>query len=221
MVEPPTPLIDKLNFLVAALGLVVAGLGFRLALNTLGRGNRNSSAALVYSMQLGFQQAFESYLTETDPDHVPLKMSNILSLIETSSAIYSDTAMVGSSGQLMEEYLRDILNHIADRPELVAEVANMRHTPTTFEFLDRFIDAMAAKGHRGKFLVLRGPRPPEPEDFVYELRGGRLRTFWHNFGKPDFPGLVSLIRQRRQSLPRSTAQAAPQPHPPGANDAET
>lgn len=191
-------MIDILNLAVAALSLLVAVGGIWIAIWTLGRGNRNSSAALVYSMHLGFIEAWESYLGEKDDDLRPLKMSNILGLIETSAAIHCDTAMVGASAELMEEYLRDVLGHIASRPELVAEVEAMRHTPTTFVFLDRFIDAMEARGHSGGFQRLRGVRPPAPDGYVYERRGGCLTTLLHNVRKPDFPGLLPLVLEHRR-----------------------
>lgn len=144
-------------------------------------------------MHVSFNQAWESLLAETDPVIRAVKMSNILGLIETSAAIHCDTAMTGSSGELMEEYLCDILGLIASRPDLVQEVLSMRHTPTTFVFLDRFIDAMDDRRLAGKFIALRGARAAEPLGFVYERRGGRLTSLWHNFRKPDFPGLLSII----------------------------
>lgn len=147
-------------------------------------------------MHVGFNQAWESFLAEKDPVLYAVKMSNILGLIETSAAIHCDTAMTGSSGELMEEYLRDVLGHIASRPELVREVHDMRHTPTTFVFLDRFIDTMNDRGLAGNFLNLRGARLHEPEGFCYERRGGPLSSAWHNFTKPNFPGVVSIAVDR-------------------------
>lgn len=143
-------------------------------------------------MQIGFMQAWDNYLDEENGEKLALRMSNILSLIETSSAIYFDAAMTGKSGVLMEEYLRDILCHIAERDDLVDEVHSMRHSPTTFVFLDRFIDAMDARSLAAKFLRLRGPRAAEASEFIYETSGGWLISAWLNFKKPNFPGFASV-----------------------------
>lgn len=198
-----TNLIDVWNLVIAATGLVVAFCGFGLAFWTLQRGNRNSSAALVHSMQVGFNQAWEGLLVEENPVLQPVKLQNLMGLMETSAAIHCDTALTGNSGRLMEEYLRDVLGHIADTPGLPEKVLEMRRTSTTFEYLDRFIDAMDRRGLADKFLSIRGARPHKREGFVYERRKGLLKSVWHNVKKPDFPGYLPLFLEHLKTKRRS------------------
>ena len=207
--------LDYWNFGVACVGLATAIGGTCFAVYTLRRGNRNASASLVYGMQVGFMQAFDSYLTETDGDRLVLKMNNIMTLVEVSAAIHCDDALAGKSGDVMKEYLRDILTMIAGRDDLVEMVREMRHAPNVFIYLDKFIDSMAAKGLAGGFLALR--RPIEPADphseFHYVRHGGRVRTAWVNFQREDFPGFAPLLLERWR---RGRKGAAPVRH--GMND---
>lgn len=195
--------VEVANLVVASFGLLATVVGALIAILTLRRGNLNASAALVHGMQVAFMEAFDSYLTESDEARHGLKISNIMTLVEVAAATHCDRTLTGRSGNVMEEYLRDILEMIADREDLVAAVAEMRHQPSVLVFMDQFIDAMDKKGLARPFTVLRTPRAECRSGFQYERRGGSLRSAWFNFQKCDFPGVISLImhpaRYRQES----------------------
>lgn len=174
-------------------------LGAAIAIRTLRRSNLNASAALVHGMQVAFMEAFESFLAEKDQTRLALKMSNIMTLVEVAAATHCDRSLTGRSGEVMEEYLRDVLKLIAEKEDLVIAVQEMRHSPSVLIFMDQFIDAMTQRGLAAPFAALRAkPVVPTDRSFLYERRGGWVQSAWFNFKKPDFPGFISLMAHPRR-----------------------
>jgi len=186
---------------VALLGLYVAEAGFALsvagiviAVIALLRGNKNSSASLMVTLHDGFRQAWVRYLDAPEA-RKSFEFHELINLIEVAAATYREKSLVGASREMIEEYICGILRIIASNDDAVAQIHRMRHSPSTFKYIDRFVDVMSVRGLAAPFAKIRKPAEVAPT-FTYVRSGGWLNSAWQSFQHPLFPGFAPIIVAR-------------------------
>jgi hypothetical protein len=118
-----------------------------VALYAIGRSNRNSSVATLVTLNDGFRQAWQRYLTaaEVQKDH---EFFELLNLLEIACGIHCEGSLTGVSRELSREYLDHVLLLIeqddASRRRLMGAV----HDTTTFKYILRYRARMRKRDRR-------------------------------------------------------------------------
>ena len=129
-----------------ALSTVIGGCAFVIAVYTALRANSNQSAANFLTLSEALRDNVARYgAAQLDNDRFA-EMSNLINLLETSSAAYLDHAIHGRSKELLRKLLCDILVFILERDELRRFMASLMTTPATFRNIGHFIELMRRQG---------------------------------------------------------------------------
>jgi len=109
-----------------------------IAIYAVRKGNRNSSAATLVTLNDGFRQAWLRFLNAKDEQTMQAEFSELMNLIEIACAIYLEKSLSGVSRELAREYLEGILNLIKSNADARSRIEAMRHSPTTFKYIRKF-----------------------------------------------------------------------------------
>lgn len=165
---------------VAILALVLAGFA-------LWRGNRNTSAATAVTLNDGLRQGWQRFLSAPTDEAKNYELAELMNLMELTAAILCEGSFAGHSRKIMEEYLCLALSLFEADDDVRSRIAAMRHSPTTFEYLRRFLGRSKRNGSYGKFgLALSANLSSKPPP-------GQLPA------TPDEPQAVALIEPNRMS----------------------
>ena len=135
---------------IAIASLAVALIALVAAIYAIRRGDINSSAATMVTLNEAFRQAWSRYLSAEHEDGRQYEFSELMNLLEVGCALHGERSLSGVSRELTEEYLRDSLSLIEKYPDVRRRIESMRHSPTTFKYIKKFLIRMARKGHPHK-----------------------------------------------------------------------
>ena len=109
--------MDKLENQLALASLIIALVGFVVAIYALYRGNRNTSASTIIALNESLRQALERLVSPSgviDLDQLP----ELMNLFEIACGIYLENSLAGVSKTLMGNYLGSVLRAVIQNTEI-------------------------------------------------------------------------------------------------------
>jgi hypothetical protein len=108
-----------------------------VALYAIRRSNRNSSVATLVTLNEGFRQAWQRYLSaaEATKDH---EFSELANLLEIACGIHWEKSLFGVSRELSQEYVEHVLLLLEGNDDARQRLVRAVHAPTTFKYIGRF-----------------------------------------------------------------------------------
>jgi hypothetical protein len=128
-----------------------------VALYAIRKGNRNSSAATLVTLNEACRQAWHRFLSAKNQEERQYEFAELMNLLEIGSAIYLEGSLAGVSRELTEEYLGNTLSLLESHKDARARIELMRHSPTTFKYIRQFLVRMARLGHPHKIAEVLPP----------------------------------------------------------------
>jgi len=142
-----------LSDLIAAPSLAIAAIALVVAVVAIRRADRNSSAATMVTLNEAFRQAWPRFLYAKDETEHQYEFSELMNLLEIGCAIYLEGSISGVSRELIEEYLGNTLSLLESNKDARSRIELMRHSPTTFKYIRRFLVYMKRAGHPHKIAA--------------------------------------------------------------------
>jgi hypothetical protein len=136
----------SLSDLVAAASLLVAVIALIVAVIALGKADRNASAATMVTLNEAFRQAWPRFLSAEGEEAKQYEFSELMNLLEIGCAVYWERSLSGVSRELIEEYLGNVLSLLGSNSDARGRIEQMRHSPTTFKYIRKFLLHMARSG---------------------------------------------------------------------------
>lgn len=130
--------MDQLANQLALAALIVAVIGFVVAIYALYRGNRNTSASTVIALNDSLRQALERLITPSgsiDLDQLP----ELMNLFEIACGIYLENSLAGVSKKLMGNYLASVLRAVVQNAEISNAIPAMLEGEDTFLYIKKFL----------------------------------------------------------------------------------
>jgi hypothetical protein len=146
-------LSDQIAIASGAVSFTISVIALVVALFAIQKGDRNSSAATLVTLNEAFRQAWQRFLSAKDDTTRQYEFSELMNLLEICSAIYLEDSLSGVSRELAEEYLGNTLSLLEGNQDARAQIESMRHSPTTFKYIRRFLLCMGRAGHPHKIAV--------------------------------------------------------------------
>ncbi|MBW4092605.1 MAG: hypothetical protein HIU82_16080 [Proteobacteria bacterium] len=138
---------------VAIISAGVSLIALAVAVVSIRKSDRNSSAATLVALNEGFQQAWHRFLSAEDEPERQYEFSELMNLLEIGCAIYLEGSLSGVSRELAEEYLGNTLSLLETNQDARSRIGPMRHSPTTFKYIRQFLVCMGRKEHLHKIAV--------------------------------------------------------------------
>jgi hypothetical protein len=149
-----TDLIGAISALLTLLGVVVAVFAIR-------KGNRNSSAATVLTLNDGFRQAWQRFVSTTGFDQ-DYEWHELMNLLEIGCAILLEGSLAGISRKLARLHLVNQLLVIEKDSEAARRYADAMHDETVFENIRKFQKKTARISRKSEVAKLTlAPRPEQ------------------------------------------------------------
>jgi hypothetical protein len=139
---------------IAIASWAVSLIALAVALFAIRKGNRNSSAATLVTLNEACRQAWHRFLSANGEEERQYEFSELMNLLEIGSAIYLEGSLAGVSRELIEEYLGNALSLLESNQDARARIERMRHSPTTFKYICRFLIRMGRSGNPHKIAAL-------------------------------------------------------------------
>ena len=127
--------------LIAAASLAVALAALAVSAYAIYRGNRNTSAATLVAINEAFRPAWGRLLRAPHGLKHTLELAELMNLLETACAVYSEGSLAGVSQELMKDYLYMALGLIVKDETLNSEIPSLLHDPHTFKYIKLFLNA--------------------------------------------------------------------------------
>ena len=148
-----TPPELALSDLIAVVSSAISLIALAVAVVAIRKSDRNSSAATLVTLNDGFRQAWHRFLPTTEEEERQYEFSELMNLLEIGCAIYLEGSLSGVSRELAEEYFGNTLSLLEAHPEARSRIETMRHSPTTFKYIRKFLIRMGRAGHPHKISV--------------------------------------------------------------------
>ena len=124
-------------FAILALGVAIGALF--VSVYAIRRGNKNSSAATLVTLNEGFRQAWQRFLEAKEENAKQYEFSELLNLFELACAIHSERSLVGVSRDLAGSYIRESLQLIEGNEDARKRINKTLTTPETFHYIRKFL----------------------------------------------------------------------------------
>ncbi|WP_156964691.1 hypothetical protein [Methylocapsa aurea] len=121
-----------------------------VALFAIRKGNRNSSAATMVTLNEAFRQAWRRFLSAGEEAERQHEFAELMNLLEIGCAIYLEGSLSGVSRELTEEYLGNTLSLLESNDDARKRIELLRHSSTTFKYIRRFLVWSGRCGHPHK-----------------------------------------------------------------------
>ena len=131
---------------IAFVTVVISLSALAVAVFAIRKGNRNSSAATLVTLNDSFRQAWLRFLTAKDDASRQYEFAELLNVMEIACAIYLEKSLAGKSRKLAEEYISHILKLLENDPEKRERLVCLINAPTTFEHIRKFREKMRRRG---------------------------------------------------------------------------
>jgi hypothetical protein len=132
--------IAALAFAVALASMIVSVASVLVAWYAICRGNKNSSAVALITLNEGFRQAWQRFIDAKDDSDKQFQLSELMNLVELACAIHSERSLVGVSRELVQDYLQSSLSLLGGNDEIKNRIPKMFQSPETFKYVRRFLD---------------------------------------------------------------------------------
>jgi hypothetical protein len=130
---------DWITLVLGAASFIAALAALAVAIFAIYRGNRNTSAATMVTLNVAFRDAWERFL-EATPHGREFHFAELMNLFEIACAVYQDNSLAGVSGDLMKNYLEGILSVLIKTPYADEQIPKLLQGPTTFLHIKKFLD---------------------------------------------------------------------------------
>jgi hypothetical protein len=127
--------------LTATASLFVALAALTVSVYAIYRGNRNTSAATLVTINEAFRGAWGRLLRAPHGIQHTIELAELMNLLETACAVYSEGSLAGVSQELMKDYLYMALGMIVKDEVLNGEIPPLLHEPHTFKYIKLFLKA--------------------------------------------------------------------------------
>jgi hypothetical protein len=142
---PPS---DQIALATGLISGTISLIALAVALFAIRKGNKNSSAAILVTLNDSFRQAWQRFLAAEDETSRQHEFAELLNVMEIACAIYLEKSLAGVSRKLAEEYISHILTLLESNDDAQERLASMINSPTMFEYI---------AGFRAKMRRLRDP----------------------------------------------------------------
>lgn len=132
------------------MALVVSGAALSIAVFTVWRTDRNSSAATLVSLYEAMRAAWGRYFQAEKPEQINFEFAELINLIELACAVYLDAAVHGAMREMLEEYLIEVLDLLRADGEARNRMVDLMERPNTYKYLKRFLVKMRRQEKLGK-----------------------------------------------------------------------
>ncbi len=129
----------KIADFVALASLVASMAALFIALYAVWRGNRNTSASTLITLNEAFRQGWDRLIEARDSAHVD-QLAHIMNLLETSCAIYLERSLAGVSRELVGAYLDSVLTLLVKESVFSKEIPDLLNEEHTFEHIKRYLN---------------------------------------------------------------------------------
>lgn len=137
-------LVSAVSTVFTIVAALAALIGIPIAVHAIRRGNKNASAATVVTLYDGLRQAWQRFESApSDGNQRYYELAELMNFIEIACGIHFEGSLVGVSSDLMKEYLKNSLSLIRDDEYALRQIAEMLHSPKTFEHIRKFIGTHA------------------------------------------------------------------------------
>lgn len=117
-----------------------------VAVYTLRKSDRNSSVATLVTLNDGFRQAWQRFLS-AEGERRDYEFAELMNLLEIACAIDKEKSLVGVSRELAREYLGHVVQLLELNDDAQNRIAAAAHDPTTFKYI-RLFQARARRRNR-------------------------------------------------------------------------
>jgi hypothetical protein len=139
--------------------LVVSIVALMVACYAVWRGNRNSSAATMLSLNEGFRQGWVRFLGATSSESKNYELAELMNILEVAAAIQLEGSLAGVSGKLAEEYLCAVLSLLEAHDDARTRIKLLRQSAGTFEYLLQFLAQARRSGQYQRFRIALNAQP--------------------------------------------------------------
>lgn len=140
------------SLVVSALSLMITLAALGVAWWTLGRGNRNASAATVLTIGEYFRAGWERFWIAAalkDEEKQRYALAELLNVAELACIVVNEGTLAGESRKACQRYLEGFCADL-EREVLLEDVRKLRSSTVTFSGLVRFISAPERAGRYKK-----------------------------------------------------------------------
>jgi hypothetical protein len=124
---------------LASLSVGISVIALGIAIYTVQRANKTTSAATMVTLNEGFRSAWERYLRSEDLEKAAA-LAELLNLFEVACAAWAERSITGNSAELLQEYLQSVLRLLAGNKAISEEVSKeLIQDRTTFKFIRLFL----------------------------------------------------------------------------------
>jgi hypothetical protein len=109
-----------------------------VAVYTVWRADKTASAGALISLQVALHDAWSRFLKEVSADGRLFEFAELLNLLETGCALYSNRSFTNVPRNLLEDYLVSVLKHLAGNDIARADLRSLAESPDTFTHIKEF-----------------------------------------------------------------------------------
>jgi len=119
--------------------IAVAGVGLWFNWYGIHRGNHNSSATSIITLNEAWRQAWERFLRAEDEAVKQYQFAELLNLLEIACALRIRNVLTGVSRELLTEYLDDVMRLLNTSDDAKGRLEALIHSKTTFKYLRLYL----------------------------------------------------------------------------------
>lgn len=124
--------------IIALVSLLVALAALVVAAYAIYRGNRNTSASTLVTLNEALRQAWERLLPTPGVIHIE-HLADLMNLFEIACGINLERSLAGVSKKLMSHYLNSVLRMLINNSITRSEIPKLLHDNTTFQYIKKFL----------------------------------------------------------------------------------
>lgn len=136
MTGPPSTASDW----VAAASLLISLTALVVSRYAIRKSNRNSSCATLVTLNEGFRQAWQRFLSAENTER-QYEFAELMNLFEIACAIQAERSLSGNSQGLMEDYLDRTLSLLENNEDSRLRMLQMLDSQNTFIYVQRFLES--------------------------------------------------------------------------------
>jgi hypothetical protein len=120
----------------AALAVALAALG--VSWYGIRRSNKTTSAATLVTLNEGFRQAWDRFLSDNVQDR-EYELAELMNLLEVACAAHEEGSITGNSRTLLFDYLDRVLRALIRNPYANEQIGSLLQSKDTYKFVRRFL----------------------------------------------------------------------------------
>jgi len=123
------------SLIIAIAALFVSG---GIAFYTVWRADKTASAGALIAVQVALHDSWCRFLRATPTDEQEFEFAELLNLLETCCALYSNRSFTSEPRKLLQRYLVEVFTHLADDANARERLRDLKDTSETFAKIAAF-----------------------------------------------------------------------------------